>query len=76
MSHLQFLLRDFVAQLYHATKLQHAAVMSHTATLSYKQEMTNQLGLCLFMRQSCSVQRDSCMLQICRAIKFRDKIAW
>ena len=34
--------------------------MSHTATLSHKQEMTNQLGQCLFMRQSCSV-RHVCM---------------
>ena len=34
-----FIARDFVAQLYRATKL-HA--VSHTVTLSHKQELTNQ----------------------------------
>jgi len=52
MSHLQFfratLSRDKLAA---RTKL----CMSHTATLSHKQDMTNQLGQCLFMRQSCIV---------------------
>jgi len=39
--------------------------------------MTNQLGKCLFMRQSCTVcdMTDSCMLQLCSAINLRDKIA-
>jgi len=74
MSHLRFY-HDFVAQLYRATKLQHASVMSHRATLSHKQEITNQLGQCLFVRQSSSVLHDRCMLQLCRAVKLRDKIA-
>ena len=34
--------RDFVAQLYRATKSQVRHCVSHTATLSHKQELTNQ----------------------------------
>jgi len=30
--------------------------MSHTVTFSHKQELTNLLGQCLFIRQSCSVR--------------------
>jgi len=44
---------DFIARLSCSMQL----CMSHTATLSHKQEITNWLGQCLFMQQSCSVQR-------------------
>jgi len=47
---------DFVAQLYRATSCSTQMCMSHTATLPHKQELTNQLGQCLSMRQSCSVR--------------------
>jgi len=43
--------------------------MSHTATLLHKQALTELIG------QSRSVRYDSCMLQLCRAIKLCDKIA-
>jgi len=77
MSHVTpaILSRDFVAQLYRATKLQHATVMSHTATLSHKQALTKLIGHFWFVRQSRSVRHNSCMLQLCRATKSRDKIA-
>ena len=44
--------RNFIVQQSCTTQL----CMSHTATLSHKQEMTNQLSQCLFVRQSCCVR--------------------
>jgi len=63
MSHLQLyhaiLSRNFIARQDCSMQL----CMSHNATLSHKQEMTNQLGQCLFMRQSCSVRWWSCVIK-------------
>ena len=59
--------RNFIARQICSTQL----CMSHTTTLSHKQEMTNQLGQCLFMRQSCSVRH----AQLQTATLLHDKVA-
>jgi len=73
MPHHATLSRDFVAQLYRATKLQHSTqlCMSHTATLSHKQALTKLIGHFLFMRQSRSARH----AQLRAATLSRDKVA-
>jgi len=61
----------FVAQIYRATKLQHATVHVAHCDLSHEHELTNQLGQCLFMRQSWSVRH----AELHAATLPRDKIA-
>ena len=63
--------RDFVAQIYR-TSCSAQLCMSHTATMSHKPEIINQLGQCLFMRQSCSVRHAH---QLHAATLSRDTVA-
>jgi len=72
MSHLRFyraiLSRKFIVRQSYSKQ----QWMSHTARLSQKQELTNQLGQCLFMRQSSVCDMHP---QLHAATLSRDKVA-
>jgi len=67
----EILSHDYVSQLSRAKKLQHAIANCTLRLLSHKQEMTNQLGQCLFLRQSGSVRH----ARLHAATLSRDKVA-
>jgi len=75
MSHMRFyraiLSRNFTARQNCSMQL----CMSHTVTLSHKQGLTNQLGQCLFTRQSRSVRHAQLRAATLSRDELRDKIA-